>query len=363
MRASSLFGLTLAALLGLGAVLVAKYRGYFDEEVTPETKEAVYKVLVAKRPLFKGVVLSSNDVEVRTLVNGERAYYEKYKKDDKLLPPLVHAVDYRVLVKNVGAGQILIEDYFEPTAFPDGVSERLEPGMSSVHLTLPRDRAAGGVLRVGEYVDVLLTTAITPPNKGKPFAASARIARGLKIVVKRDNLWTVMKADSESKPALFTLQANPYRAALVEYSKLKGLITLVPAASTMLARDEREPMNDPDSREYRDEEKRISEYLNNERSVNDLDLERIFNLRATMMQTAEPPPIAVEIMTGTKFREPVIFGSGPRGAKETPKGAANAQKQGPVTTVEDTAGFLFSSPDPRAVQAMMSGKDCPTCKK
>lgn len=361
MRASSLFGMTLAALLGLGAVVGAKFMGYFGEEPVPETKEAVIKVLVARKPLFKGVVLSSADVEVRNMVNGEFANYRKHKEAGSLLPPLPHAVDYRVLARNVGANQILIEDYFEPTAFPEGVTERLEPGMSSVHLTLPRDRASGGVLRVGEHVDVLLTTAITPPLKGKAFAASARIARNLKIVVKRDNLWTVMKADPETKPALFTLQANPYRAALIEYSKLKGLITLVPAAASMLTKDEREPMNDPDSREYRDEEKRVSEYLNNERSVNDQDLERIFNLRAMMPQTPEPPPLQVEMMTGTKFLEPVTFGTSARGAKETP--SANTKK-GPAAVAEvEPVGFLFSSPDPRALQALLSGKDCATCGK
>ena len=126
MRASTLFGLTLAALLGLGAVVGAKYWGFFGEESVPQTQEAVYKVLVAKKPLFKGVVLSSNDVEVRSVVNGERADYEKYKQLKSLLPPLPHAVDYRVLVKNVGANQILIEDYFEPTAFPEGVRRFVE---------------------------------------------------------------------------------------------------------------------------------------------------------------------------------------------------------------------------------------------
>jgi hypothetical protein len=140
------------------------------------------------------------------------------------------------------------------------------------------------------------------------------------------------------------------------------LITLIPAASAMLAKDDREPMNDPDSREYRDEEKRVSEYLNNERAVNDQDLERIFNLKAMMPQTAEPPPLQVELMTGTKFREPITFGSGARGAKDTPKAGGAAPKTSPVSTEGDIGGFLFSSPDPRALQALMKGKDCPTCK-
>ena len=120
-------------------------------------------------------------------------------------------------------------------------------------------------------------------------------------------------------------------------------------------------MNDPDSREYRDEERGVAEYMNNERSVNDLDLERIFNLKAMMPQTAEPPSLQVELMTGVKFREPVTFGQGARGAKETPK--SGAQKATPVSADAETGGFLFSSPDPRSLQAMLSGKDCVNCGK
>jgi len=64
-----------------------------------------------------------------------------------------------------------------------------------------------------------------------PTLASALIAPGLKVIFKRDSIWTVMRSDDESKPISYTLEANPYRAALIEFAKNRGYLTLQPTGA------------------------------------------------------------------------------------------------------------------------------------
>jgi Flp pilus assembly protein CpaB len=365
MRASTLFGLTIAALLGLGVVVGAKYMGYFDTGAPAEAKkkESGYQMLIAAKNLFKGTAPGLTDVKAVPVTDAELDFYQKNK--DKLLAPLPGAVAGRVLARNVAAGQPLVEDFFEPQAFPEAVSERLDPGMRSVSLVLPRERAAGGLIRTGERVDVLLTSMVQGggpadcPTCAAPiaFSASAAIARNLKVVVKRDNLWTVMQPVPQDKPVSFILQANPYRAALIEYAKSKGLVTLVPAALPAMGKDKEPPLNDPDSREYRDEDKRVAEFVNNEHIISDNDLERIFNLK---LLPAPTPPVRVEMLSGAKFRDTATF-QGEFHQTEAP--GLRRTKLMPVSVGPDSLGYRFSMPDSKILQAAQAGKDCPTCGK
>jgi len=299
MKASTLFGLTIASMMGLAVVVGAKYMGYFETATPSDSKKSdLPEILVASRNLFRGVSPSSNDVKVLKLSEAEREYYNRYK--DKLLPAVPSAVEHRIAAQNVPAGQPLTEDLFEKIGIPESVTDRIEPGMRTVSLVVPRERAGGGLLQIGERVDVLMTSSIcSEPQCGAPFTATAPIARNLKIVVKRDNLWKVMAGVPKDEPVSFILQTNPYRAALIEYAKMKGLLTLVPAAPGMMMKDKEPPMSDPDSREYRDEEKRVAQFMNNENIVSDNDFERIFNLR--LLAVPAPNPAArVELMVGTR---------------------------------------------------------------
>ena len=289
MKASTLFGLTFALLMGLGVVVAARVTGFLDTKptVVEEKKTNGLPMLIAARNLFRGVAALEFDAKVRPMTEQDHAMYDKYR--DKMLAPIPSAVEYRVLKVNVPAGVPLMEDMFEPQALPDGVSIRLAPGMRAVNVVLDRPRVAGGLAQKGEFVDVLLTATIRQ-NGGlsrdtapmAPFTASAIIARKLKIVAKRDTLYTLNVGNPADKPMSFTLEANPYRSALIEYAKSRGYLTLELLAPTNLA-NEREPMVDPDSKEYRDEDKRVREFMNNEHTITDADLERIFNLRTRPM--------------------------------------------------------------------------------
>jgi Flp pilus assembly protein CpaB len=289
MKASTLFGLTFALLMGLGVVVAARVTGFLDTKPAPEEQKKTngLPMLIAARNLFRGVAALEFDAKVRPMTDQDHAMYDKYR--DKMLAPIPSAVEYRILKVNVPAGMPLMEDMFEPQALPDPISVRLAPGMRAVNVVLDRPRVAGGLARQGEFVDVLLTATVRQ-NGGlsrdtapmAPFTASALIARKLKIVAKRDILYTVNVGNPVDKPIAFTLEANPYRSALIEYAKSRGYLTLEVLAPTNLA-NVGEPMNDRDSKEYRDEDKRVNEFMNNEHTITDADLERIFNLRTRPM--------------------------------------------------------------------------------
>lgn len=360
MKASSLFAITVALLLALGVLVGAKYTGLFDAPAPAtviEKKKAAKPplVVVANRNLVRGTAAMPGDAKVRPLTEMEIDFYEKNKT--KLLPPSVRAVEYRVLARSVAAGQPLLEEYFEPHGIPEPLSMRLEPGMRTVHLSVMKDQAAGGLLRVGERVDVLLTAEIkTNPCKDcqpvAPFVATAVIARNLKIAIKRDSFLTMMAPIPQDKPLSFILEANPYRAALIDYAKSKGTITLTPSTSATQALARNTSTADFDSREYRDEDKRVQEFLNNEVIVSDADLERIFNLkpRPPVPQVVSAPPVRVEMMVGLNHRKTMVLDDGAvryEGPKSLRPTSGKNSAKADLSAMESESAFSFSPPPPR----------------
>src|SRR5437763_347481 len=69
---------------------------------------------------------------------------------------------------------------------------------------------------------------ITTPNGGAPSLRTACLARGCKVVMKRNNPWPVLAPAKEEGPMHFALQANPYRAALIEHARQVGALSLQP---------------------------------------------------------------------------------------------------------------------------------------
>jgi Flp pilus assembly protein CpaB len=313
MKASTLFIITVAVLLGVTAVVGAKYLGLFEpREVTPEKPPEMPQVLVAGENLFEGVTASPDQVKVRPLYPHELEHYKKNR--EKYLPPLKEAAQLRVMARSVEADQPLLREYFQDQAIPASISERLGPYMRAVNVAVDKNRSAGGILRVGEYVDVHLTSNICEaPNCEQTITQTAVIARGLKIIAKRNTLWTVLAADPGDTVS-FTLEANPYRAALIEFAKRKGDLALVPtpmdqvkpAAKGSPAKGGLPSFADATSEEYRDEDGRVAGILQGGLTVGDADLERIFKLKP-IQRVAEAPPIRVVRYSGLQLQGTTVF--------------------------------------------------------
>jgi Flp pilus assembly protein CpaB len=367
MRASTLFALTVAILLGLATAVTLKVTGFFDKPVTavapPPAKKVDVLILVPQRNLFKGNLIDPPWVTTRALREDELKHYEAHKEE--YLPATPAAVTFRVAAKNLEADKPLLRSDLEDFNQPQKVTERLMPNMRAINVSAMKDESAGGLIQVGEWVDVYLTTQIARTEM-EPITKTAPIAHNLRVIAKRNGLFQIIAPLPDDKPVHFTLEANPYRTALIEFCKTKGTLTLVPvpAAEQKALEEARKaalvevdqgfqqvsykapfPAN---SVEYQDEDARIDGIIKGDMYLGTSDLVRIFGIKTT------PPPVAptriIEIKgnvyVGTSSFGPDDVPLDPPGRAPNAAAAASARAQ-----VQE---LIFQSPD--AVP-----KKCKTC--
>jgi Flp pilus assembly protein CpaB len=331
LRASTLFAVTVALLLGLATAIAAKMSGFFNrpKETTPPAKPEIM-VLAAEHNLFENFVLQASDVKVRALRPEEIPHYEQHK--DQYPAPVVQSAALRVLKKTVEADQPILKEHLQSLTFAEPLNSRLLPSMRAVNVEITKDRSAGGMIQVGDWVDVHLTSRIGSNDDKDQATHTGNIARFVRVVAKRNVLWPVLAPLPDDKPVNFTLEANPYRAALIEFVKDKGHLTLVPVSSTDTRRLEAKhkealqtgskgtivAFSDPDSEEYKEEDARVEAFNKGDLSVGQADLVRIFNLKTT------PPPLApttVQMFSGIEHVSNVSFIPGGGRTEEVVRGA------------------------------------------
>ena len=306
MKATTLFTLTIALVLGLGAAATAKYFGFFEPKAVAAVEKPPEKppvlVLVAGTNLFRGHALSASNVKVRPARADELADYNLNAKD--YLPPVVNAADFRIMAEHLEADKPLKVKHLEPQEF-ESLEKRISPYMRAVNVDVPKVRCAGGSLVRDDRVDVLLTTlvAVGPTGQGPethPLMQTTCIARDCRVVMKRNQLLTALATNPEVVP--YTLEANPYRAALITYADHKGLITLVPrpkAKAEMPASPVGRPsFGDEESEEYKDEDERVQGIEKVTYTVGDKDLTRLFQLPALKSKVPPPPLVRVVVIKG-----------------------------------------------------------------
>ncbi|MGH7225822.1 MAG: Flp pilus assembly protein CpaB [Gemmataceae bacterium] len=311
MKASTLFSIVAAVFLGLIVVAAAKYSGLFAPKppAPPVVKEKI-KVLVTAKNLFESFTIQPADVRVRDMTPAEEEHYSNNK--EKYLPATIQAGVMRTLTRSVEADQPLLREYVDDINLPQAINRRLSsPTMRAVNVAVPIERAAGGLIQRGEYVDVYLTTRISVAGKPESTTTeTAPIARNLKVIVKRNNPWNMLLPVDPNKPIDYTLEANPYRAALIEYSKFKGELALVPTAAPqeLQAAARRDVVaaaqNDPTSKEYQSEDERVAEFMRGERAIGEADLERVFNLKPLDISQF----VKIEKYTGVHYQGVQYFG-------------------------------------------------------
>jgi Flp pilus assembly protein CpaB len=342
-RASTFFALFIAVLIGFAAVAAARYFRLFQTTAIVQrevpARPELPRVLVAKKNLYEGIAMTAGDVQVRELRPDELTAYQK--DPSKYLPPTVEAAVLRATNANLMAGEILLKDYLEPQGIPPGLPERITPKMLAINVSVPKERAGGGLIRKDDYVDVFLKTSISG-TKGSSSNSSQEvcIARDLCVILKRDMLWTMLAPVPENKPLQFTLEANPYRAALIDYAKDKGLLTLVPTSKPPRAKNAK--LVAPatfvlEGKEYANEDQRVAAILQGDRTVGDADLERIFHLPALPIQET----IHVDVFNGNK-RAP---GSSTQFVR-----LVNPADQRAIDPDQPGYGYHFSSPPSTAVE-------------
>jgi Flp pilus assembly protein CpaB len=251
--------------------------------------------LVARTNLFEGTTVLPDEVMVRPARPDELDLVNKSK--DKLMPALVTAVNLRVLQRSVLADELLLKEQFSDLSLPDAISTRLDPDMRAVNVSVSKSKSLGGTVRAGEYVDVFLTSLISDTLDAPATLRTACIARQCKVILKRDSLYTQLVGSPEGVPVHFTLQANPYRAALIDFAQSMGQLSLRPLPMNKMA-NKPGPFSDLESKEFKDDESRVSKILKGELAISSVDLQRVFDLPPLMPL---PRPTTVSVVRGTKL--------------------------------------------------------------
>lgn len=300
MRASTVFIIALALLIGLAAAAGGKYFGLFGPKpaVAAPPPPPPPTVILSRVNLYEDIAVTSDQVYSRAVQPQEEAslratYGEAWR--DKMITS-ASAAHLRVALKNIPADTILLRSHLSEAVLPPSMTAGLEPNMRPVNVAVPKDKAAGGVVRVGEYVDVFLTTKIT--SGGREDMQTAPIARACKIIMKRNIIWPVSIGDPDNQPLKFTLQANPYRAALIDYAQSHGQLSLFPVAAPLKTTS---TFSDPNSSEYATEDQRIEELAQNRRTIGADDLARIFRVVPPTPVIPGPPPVRVTHIFGTQY--------------------------------------------------------------
>ncbi len=366
MRASTLFALTAAVLLGLGVAITAKMSGIFNRPQPEPPKPVEIQVLSATHNLFENFVIQSGDVQVRALRPDELEHYKKNK--DQYLPPVATAAVLRVVKTNIEADKPILKSDLQTMGLAEPLKDRLVPGTRAVNVAINKDHAAGGLIQAGDWVDVHLTTQIHMGERA-PVTQTASLAHNVRVIAKRNILWNVLQALPDDKPVNFTLEMNPYRAALLEFAKDKGTLSLVPVPAlehNKLEARRRELLgpkggiaaaafSEPDSVEYKDEGARVQAFLRGDLSVGQTDLVRIFNLGTPPPPSL--PPASVQVYRGVDHHSNVRFG--PNGEPDVELVQGGGGRRTAVASrgaAADTSinGFEFHPPgyDP---------KKCKTC--
>lgn len=358
MRASTLFALTIAVLIGLSVAIAARVSGIFQHKPPDPPAKQEIKILVAAKNIFADNMIDTSDVQVRPLRADELAHFQEHKEE--YLPAVANAVYLRVAKLDLTADQPLLKRHLKDMAKPEALHERLMPAMRAISVSLNKDQTAGGQIQVGEWVDVLLTTTIED-GAGKSTTRTAAIAQHVRVIAKRNTLWPVFAALPKDQALQFTLEVNPYRAALIEFGKTKGDLTLTPLPTSEQKRleSQRAALLDrpgvlqqvvflePGTAEAQEEENRVAAFNRGELSVSESDLVRIFGI------TTQPPPvqrITIQQIGGLNHYAPAVF-SGATNQRILPKRAGEAvDTTEPVTTSSISTGFSFRSPGSSSCQ-------------
>lgn len=315
MRISFLLVLALALLVGLGVVFAIKTLGLLSPATPPPPPPSapppirVPMVLVPQRPLFPGDSILPGDLGARPMTEAEYAHFKDHKED--YLPPNSASAHYRFVKTAHPANKPLLLSDLEEIRKPTPLNERLLADTRAVNLTVPKGQAAGSLIQHGDWVDVYLTTyvgiqkldgaTIKPPE-----LRTALIAKNVHVIAKRDSLYDLYYPQ-RSNEISYTLAMNPYRAALFDYARTIGSITLVPVSNaerTKLDEDSKDPkklvnvtIGDPTLATTQQEAERIK---NNDLSVGPSELAKAMNLAVLpdMTLTKTKRPVEIETMVG-----------------------------------------------------------------
>lgn len=323
--------LAIAVIAGLGTVVVVRNLGLLNPPAvlaTVEQKQQLLAVappslLVPSRHLFEGDTINPQDVRLRAMTADELQQFTEKRLIPLQIPDIAF---FRAPSKDLIADQpILATDLAEPKK-PDALHTRLLPGTRAVDISVMKEQSAGGNIQVGDWVDVYLNVDVSRTDRPNAVPYTGVLLQRAPIIAKRQTLYQIYAPLPPGEAIPYTIAANPYRAALIEYSRNLGTISLVPVSLSEKKeldkfREEGKTSSDPkygipfaqpDSTEFVAEMERIQKYSKGETSVGADDLMRVLNLpelpkAPTAEQIQKAKPINIEVISGVSKASTVSF--------------------------------------------------------
>lgn len=324
MRLSLLAVIAVAVMIGLGVVFAVKALGLLTPppplppppeqpkpEPPPPAPPPPPSVVVPLRPLFAGDNINPQDVAVRPLRPEEIKSYEQNKVE--YLPPAVHITFFRTTARDIPPDQPLRYSDLTDPAKPKPLADRLPPGNRAVGIAVAKENCVGGLIQVGDWVDVYLITDVSRTDRPERVPHTGLLVPKAHVIAKRDTLYSVYAPLPPGEPIPFTLATNPFRAELLEYARTVGMLALVPVSAEEKKRlnDLREAaLQDPEvkmfipfvaagSKEYEQELARIDRYGRGTLTIGADELAEILNLPKPQPPVPPTPPVVIEKFSGT----------------------------------------------------------------
>lgn len=327
MRGTLLAVVAVAVIAGLGVVALARQTGWLNPAaaptqpppptvvVAPPPPPPVPVVVTLRQHLYAGDAVDKDALTVRELRADEVKDYEANKADYIVSPG--GAAYFRTLSRDVMADTPLKKAYLDEPKKPEPLASRLAPGTRAVDLALTKDLAASGMIAVGDWVDVYILTDVSRSDSPTRIPQGGVLVQSAPVVAKRGTLYPYYTGLPDG-PIGHTLAVNPYRAALLDYAKSVGTVSIVPVSASEKKRlDELKvranevpakaslaiPFAEPGSPEYTAEQDRIEKYNRGEIAVGRADLARV--LRLTPLAPPPPPatrtpPVQIELFSGVQ---------------------------------------------------------------
>src|SRR5205823_8294730 len=132
-------------------------------------------------------------------------HYQAHKDD--YLPATAAATYLRIASKNIMGDQPILKEHLKEMVKPESLDARLVPQMRAINVAMSKDQSAGGLIQVGDWVDVLLTSTVET-GKDSSTTRTACIAPRVRVIAKRNSLWPVFAPLPDDKPVHFTLEVN-----------------------------------------------------------------------------------------------------------------------------------------------------------
>ena len=387
MRASFLLVLTLAVVVGLLVAVGIRYSGLLNPppvqpvavvpDVKPEPKPApppVPRILATVKNVFAGDSIEYTDIRSRPLKEEEKKDYEANRAE--YLPPNEAIALFRTPTRNLEADTPLKKADLMEMAKPEALNARLTPGTRALGVSIAKPQSAGGLIQVGDWVDVYVTTEVSRSDSTLKSPHTGLVVKAAQVVAKRDTLHKIYSG-LPSDTVQFTISANPYRTALIEYARTLGSLSLVPVSGEEKKRLDGlrdAAMKDPtkaaaltvgnvESAEGKEELDRVKEYETGTFAIGSGDMMRILALKPIPVPqppplpmipppqplppapTPPPPPTTIEVFSGTTKQQPAIFPANvpPQPAPQPlPPPAPIVVLQQPPTPKQ--AEYVFSKP-------------------